>query len=136
MFGKKKNDKNQTREYVNGVPQKVPDLEIPTPTPDGGVSVRQAEEVPPVEGQPQIVADCFICFDYGFYADNVGVWHKCPRCDAWKTGEEDQVAETEPQLKPLHKWRTCENCEHKQQVHNNKKVYVCESCKSKQQVEK
>ena len=134
MFGKKKNDKNQTREYVNGVPQKIPDLEIPTP--DGGVSVQPAQDVPPVEGQPQIVADCFICFDYGFYADNQGVWHKCPRCDAWKTGEEEQIKEVEPPLKPLHVWRECKDCGHKQQVHNNRKAYDCESCNKKQQVKK
>ena len=23
---------------------------------------------------------CFICDDKGFYADNWGVWRKCPKC--------------------------------------------------------
>jgi len=70
MFGKKK--EKRVQEFINGVPQQVPALEVPPPIPP----------MPEVSEEVQTIdAECVICFDYGFYADNVGVWHRCPRCN-------------------------------------------------------
>ena len=125
MFGRKKN-KNQTREYIDGVPQKVPDLDLPNPYGEGP----QHPANPATHSSPPIVdANCVICFDYGFYADNVGVWHHCPRCNAFKfdLAKQDKP-EPEEKLKPLHKWKECVHCNAKNQVQIRKKEFKCESC--------
>lgn len=88
MFKIKKKEKIKT--FVDG--QEVnDDIKIPTPkNPEnlGGIqepSHARALEFPPnspEDEQPdQIVVNCLICQDYGWYQDGVGVWNNCPRCN-------------------------------------------------------
>lgn len=86
MFGKNKNEaKSPVQTFVDGKPSEsiIPVypgrddlLEQPQTVPD---SVPALEE-PVVQQIPEGV-ECVVCFDFGFYADNMGVWHNCPRCN-------------------------------------------------------
>jgi len=93
MFGKKKGVVTP-KTYIDGVEQtedKILDypgreelMEVPGNIPELDIPNLQEQEVPPGFGVVNLPpgVDCVICYDFCFYADNVGVWHHCPRCNA------------------------------------------------------
>lgn len=125
---KKKQEKNQTREYVDGkqTPTQIPPLEIPIPPPElptqptdiNLMMQPQSSQLPP--------HDCPVCIDFGFYADSMNVWHHCPRCNPKPT--QSMAKSSTLKAKPLHEIRSCENCGAKNEVHKKKKAFTCGNC--------
>lgn len=134
MFGrKKKREKNQVKTYVDG--QEVEE-DIPVPKP-ADAPAHEPEQVPahepPHQPEAQVIqtdAECIICLDYGFYADNVGVWHKCPRCKGPTEQEEisPKVSTEKPSKGNLYEFRSCPHCFAQNEIHKKKKKWKCENC--------
>jgi len=129
MFGKKKKPVEHIKTFQDGVevPQNVPDLEIPV----------YPEQQEPMQ-QPQY--ECPVCFDFGFYADNVGVWHHCLRCNPQILKDNGQgkkpIVPEKPKLQAPYVYRVCEHCGKDNEVHNRKKAFICKHCKQDSEVTK
>lgn len=142
MFGKKKKkeEKQNVKTYIDGVEQDSDEIPIPHPA-ESPAHEPQAVHEPPT--QPNVVqfdGDCVICFDYGFYADNVGVWHNCPRCNPKSMKKSVQAMkpvsteEERPSKGNLYEFRTCEVCGARNEVHKKRVKWECEECGAKLEV--
>jgi ribosomal protein L37AE/L43A len=120
MFGFKKKEK-VVKTYVDGKEvgsdKQVGELPVPKPA---DAPPAQVVKQQPVEFQ----GDCLICFDYGYYADHVGVWHECPRCGKKKP---EQAVADRPK-NPLFVFKNCKDCGERNEVHRQKKVWQCGKC--------
>lgn len=152
MWGKKKKgNKDKVRTFVNG--QEVAEgEEVTVPKPGDFPSETQAHEPEQVQvhdpsHQPEnhqaINVECIICLDFGFYADNINVWHNCPRCNpkSMKKQQKEFIQQlekrtqeysTEEQPVPtkgnLYEFRQCPHCMAQNEVHKRKKKWLCENC--------
>jgi len=131
MFGKKKKEqkeKNQTREYVGGVPQRVPDLAVPTPPPEEQM---KAEDVF-AEGRSVGFQEGLI-FSIQLLQDNLKN-HQArlkENMNQPKQEVESVVPPPPPEVQPrsgLYEIKLCESCGAKNEVHKKKKAFVCNNC--------
>lgn len=133
MFGKNKKEKkakNQTREFVNGVPQKVPELDVPTPQPGQAVpeQPRDAQEVYN-EGRS-------VGFQEGIIYSTQALQDILRQYQAQlKANIQQQPTQVipPPPAEPtprsgLYEIRLCEGCGSKNEVHKKKKAFVCDNC--------
>lgn len=154
MFGKKKEkkDKENMKTFTDGVEQHPEATAVPpsadAPAHEPGQNPAHEPPHQPDAVGPQVIqlppgVDCAICYDYLFYADNVGVWHNCPRCNPVsmrKQGGPNQVSskpqktgpasteEEKPSKGNLFEFRVCKDCGARNEIHKNKKKWECESC--------
>ena len=152
MFGKKKKaEKQNVKTFIDGQEQTPDEIPVPKPaeTPALEPSQAQVQEPPPQPNVVEFHGDCVICFDYGFYADNVGVWHNCPRCNPKSMKKpvqavkpaptteyeaEAEMAEEKPSKGNLYEFRFCSACKARNEVHKRKVKWQCEACGFEQEV--
>jgi len=130
MFGRKKKEKkakNQTREYVGGVPQKVPDLKVPPPPPEEQL---KAEDVF-AEGRSVGFQEGLI-YSVQLLQDNLKNHQEQLRQNI--KGTEESLPEIPPppeEVEPrngLYEIRVCDGCGAKTEVHKKKKAFICSNC--------
>lgn len=145
MWGKKKETKPNYKTFIDGEEQE--DQEIPVPNPDetaqlpSDATAHEPEQVQVHEPTPQpeveqFNGECILCFDFRWYADHLGVWHACPRCN--KDGKKNiptgrgKPAPADEEFKPskgnLYEFRVCKDCGARNEIHKKKKKWNCESC--------
>lgn len=134
MWGTKKKDNIKT--FIDG--QQEGDIPVPKPAdaPVLGPSQAPAQEPP---HQPAVrTYECEVCRDYGWYCDNMGVCHNCPRCNPKSLKEvKDAVSSVEELDRPksnLNLLRVCKECGHKNEIHRMKKKFKCSECGLDQEV--
>lgn len=143
MFGRKKEKKKQkVTTYVEGVEQTGDEPPVPQSAESPALEPQAVQEPTPQpveEPEPQeFKGECILCFDFRWYADSLGVWHACPRCN--KDGkanipgssEEDPLDELIVDDKPskgnLYEFRFCKKCQARHEIHKKKKKWKCEKC--------
>lgn len=140
MFGKKKKKKsakNQTREYVAGIPQKIPELKVPTPPAEEQL---KAEDVF-AEGRSVGFQEGLI-FSIQLLQDNLQRHQAQLKANLKAEGKltepethsetpEVEIPPPVPEPTPrsgLYEIRLCDGCGAKNEVHKKKKAFVCSNC--------
>lgn len=138
MFGRKKEKKN-VKTYIDGVDQDSDEIPVPQPQtaelPSDATALEQQAVQEPSQ-QPEVQqfdGECILCFDFGWYADQLGVWHNCPRCNPKALNnipgkKKVSSGEDKPSKGNLYEFRTCPDCGERNEVHKKKKVWTCEHC--------
>lgn len=139
MFGRKKEKKQKIKTFIDGVEQESTEIPIPRPAqPETDVTALEPQAVQEPSPQSQVeqfTGECILCFDFGWYLDQVGVWHNCPRCNPKSlnnTPSKKQLSSADKNIKPtkgnLFEFRSCPSCGKHTEVHKKKKIWKCEHC--------
>lgn len=131
MFGRKKKDKNQTREYVDG--QELPRPELPTPLPP-------QSEAEPLQAQEVYDEGRSVGFQEGLIHSirilqgNLQAHQDSLRARIQESQPPEPQAEIPPpppKLTPRngnYEIRKCSHCGADCEVHKKKKAYICDHC--------
>lgn len=140
MFGRKK---EKVKTFIDGVEQDSDEIPVPQPKtaelPSDATALepQAVQEPSPQPEVQQFDGECILCFDFGWYADQLGVWHNCPRCNKdgknnipGKQAISSRVSSDEdrPSKGNLYEFRECVQCGARNEVHKKKKKWQCEEC--------